>query len=433
MPNFVFILTDDQRYDALGCANPLVVTPHMDALAERGVRFDRAFVTTSICSPSRACCLTGRYGRANGVTGLGMGLDADEVTFAQRLRRAGYRTGYVGKWHLKRPDPAGAGFDSCVWFRSNGPHHGRTVVEGGERKVAEGYIEDYLAARSVAFLEEAAARDRPFLLHIGTQVPHMDHRFRWPASERSLALYEPEAMPVSANWRDDLEGKPPYLETARSRTRALHYGYARKEAIQRHFRHYFAAVTDMDRALGTVLAALDRLGLRNDTWILLMGDNGWMMGEHTFTSKVLAYEASIRVPFLVAGPGLSAEVCQELVLNADVAPTILDLAGLPVPGNVHGRSLVPLLRGQPVDWRQSFLYEALEPELGARPVLAVRTGRWKYIQTLDPRERARVDFEELYDLETDPGELHNLAHHEAHQETLAAMRAELERLKGRIR
>ena len=431
-PNLVFILTDDQRFDALGCVNPIVRTPTMDALARRGVRFERAFVATSICSPSRACCLTGRYGRANGVPGLGMALKPGERTFAQILKAAGYRTAYVGKWHLKRPDPKGAGFDVVTFFRSNGPHYNRRVIQAGKPTVARGYIEDYLAAQAVEFLEASAKAGQPFVLHIGTQIPHMDHKFSWPASKETLALYDVAKMPVPSNWRDDLSGKPPYLKTGRHRKRGKLYGYEDAAAIQRHFQAYFAAITEMDRALGTVVAALDRLGLRDNTWLILMGDNGWFMGEHGFTSKVLPYEESIRVPFIVSGPGLGGTVRSEMVLNADIAPTFLDLAGVPVPANVHGRSLVPLLRGEEAEWRESILYEAPKPELGSRPLAAVRTGRWKYIQTYDPEAPDRVVFEELYDLRADPGELANLAPQPIHAATRARLAAELQQLREQM-
>jgi len=434
MPNLIFILTDDQRHDAMGCAgNRLVVTPNIDSLAKTGVRFAQAFVTTSICSPSRACCLTGRYGSANGVPGLGGGLRPRETTFAHLLKKAGYQTGYVGKWHLRRPStPAGAGFDFVTYLRANGPHYDRGVVERGRRKVAKGFIEDYLAGQAIGFIRSAAKTTAPLLLHLSTQVPHMDHKFRWVPRPGTLALYDEAKIPIPRNWQDALEGKPPYLKTGRHRQRGRLYGYDSEAGIRKHFRSYYAAITEMDRALGKVLAALDRLGVREKTYIILMGDNGWFMGEHGFTSKVLAYEESIRVPFIVSGPGLEGDVCEELILNADVAPTFLDLAGVPVPDNMHGRSLVPLLRGEKVDWRKSILYEALKPELGSWPLVAVRTHRWKYIRTFELNDPSSLCFEELYDLQADPGELRNLAGSAEHKSVLEELRAELERLRKSI-
>jgi len=435
-PNFLLILTDDQRWDALGAAgNPLIRTPHMDALASRGMRFAQAMVTTSICCPSRACCLTGRYGSRTGVTGVGAGssrIRPGERTFVQMLREAGYRTGFFGKWHIGGLTPAGAGFDAGAHFVGNGAHYDRQVQAADGPTIARGFIEDWLADRSVEFMESARAAGTPFLLHLCTQVPHMTSEMTWEPRPETLALYDEARMPVPPTWNDDLAGKPPHLKTSRQRTQAATYGYGTPEAIRRHHRLYYAAVTDLDRSLGRVLAALDRLGLRDTTCVLLTGDNGWFLGEHGFTSKVLAYEESVRVPLLVAGPGVGAAVEQRLVLNADLAPTILDLAGLPVPANVHGRSLVPLLGGRAEGWRASVLYEALAPDLGSWPHLAVRTRQWKYIRTLDLRDPSRTVFEELYDLAQDPAETRNLAGVAEHRGVLERQREEIERLRAEL-
>ncbi len=209
-------------------------------------------------------------------------------------------------------------------------------------------------------------------------------------------------MPVPETWRDDLKDKPAYLAQGRNRRQALRYGYDKEEDIRRHFQRYYAAITELDGALGRVLDAVDRLGLRDNTYILFMGDNGWFMGEHGFTSKVLPYEESIRVPMIIAGPGIERRVDSNLVLNTDLAPTILELAQVNLPENVYGSSLVPLLRGKDVTWRRSFLYEAPTPSLGSRPLLALRTHRYKFVQMYDVDQPAKVVFEELYDLEQDP-------------------------------
>jgi len=434
--NFLFILTDDQRYDAMGCAgNRLIHTPNLDALARRGVRFERAFVTLSICSPSRAACLTGRYGSRNGVTALGQALRKGERTFAHHLKAAGYQTGFVGKWHL-RDRPEACGFDYATYFEGNGPHYNRRVTTGARRHVADGYVEDYLAGRSVEFMRAASDAGRPFVLWHCTQVPHMTPRFNWDARDATLARYDERKMPVPVTWRDDLAGKPPYLKDARFRTRARTYGYERQEAIRKHARRYYAAVTDVDAAMGRVLAALDRLNLRESTYVFFLGDNGWMLGDHGLTSKVLPYEPSARVPMIVAGPGIAPRVEGRLVLNADVAPTLLELAGLPVPANLHGRSLMPLLRGTQTAWRKSVLYEAPTAVLGSRPLLAVRTDRWKYVRTFDGKTLAagaEHTFEELYDLQTDPNEMTNLAGRSEHAAAQKRLATELTRLRGELK
>ncbi|RJP23427.1 MAG: DUF4976 domain-containing protein [Candidatus Omnitrophota bacterium] len=432
-PNFLFILTDDQCYDALGCTgNPLIHTPTLDSLAARGIRFENAFVTCSICSPSRAVCLTGRYGSANGVMKVGGGLNEDEKTIVHYLRKAGYFCGMVGKWHLAN-SPAWCGFDVFDYFESNGRYYNRSVFESGEKKVVEGFIEDYNAARSCDFLEKAASNNQPFFLFHCTQVPHMNHEFDWNARPQTLTLYNERDMPVPAAWQDDLSGKPPYLKESRSRTQALKYGYDKKEAIQRHKQRYYAAITEMDASLGKLIDKLDKLGLRENTIIIVMGDNGWFLGEHGFTSKVLPYEESIRVPMIICGPGIETGVTRNLVLNADLAPTILELANIAVPHNLHGHSLHPLLKkdGNHV-WREAFLYEALESQLGSWPLLAVRTNRWKYIQTFDLNDPTKLVFEELYDLECDPTERLNRVYEQSFVFVKEQLADELVRIKERL-
>ena len=423
----MFIFTDDQRHDAMGCAgNSLIRTPNIDSLAARGVRFDRAFVTLSICSPSRAACLSGCYGSTNGVTTLGQALNAPRETSPEYLKQAGYQTGFSGKWHLKTT-PTECGFDFVSYFLSNGRYYNRSVVEKGEKKQVPGFIDYYVADESIRFLESATRRKSPFVLWMCTQVPHMNHEYDWNARPETLAGYDPAAMRVPETWRDDLSGKPHYLKQARSRLRALEYGYAKPEAIQRHLQRYYAAVTEVDASIGKVLRAVERLGLKQNTWFILMGDNGWFMGEHGFTSKVLPYEESIRVPMIVAGPGIQPRADTHLVLNIDLTATMLDLARIPVPDQMHGRSLLPLIRGQEVNWRESFLYEALTPTLGSWPLLTVRTERWKYIQTYDIEDPSRCVFEELYHMQEDPLEVHNLAQDVRHATVVRQLSASLDK------
>ncbi|MBD3265289.1 sulfatase-like hydrolase/transferase, partial [bacterium] len=320
-PNFLFILTDDQRHSALGCAgNPLISTPALDSLAAQGAHFKNAFVTTSICSPSRACCLTGRYGSANGVVTFGNPkLNPNETTFAHVLKQAGYKTGMVGKWHLGNT-PQECGFDYAAYFKSNGSYYNRKINEHGEQKTAEGYIEEYNTKMSTRFLRESKQAGQPFALFHCTQIPHMNHAFEWVAKEETKKQYPINKMPLPKTWQDDLAGKPPYLKTGRNRQQALKYGYDKAHNIRAHFRDYYAAITEMDATLGTLLKKLDDLGMWDNTYIIFMGDNGWFMGEHGFTSKVLPYEESIRVPMILAGPGIQHQTDHHLVLNADLAP-----------------------------------------------------------------------------------------------------------------
>lgn len=431
-PNFVVIFTDDQRHDAIGYAgNEAIHTPNLDGLAERAVRFSNAFVTLSICSPSRAALLTGRYGSANGVMRLGGTLNEGERVLPQYFQEAGYRTAHVGKWHMPQP-PDALGFEVAPYFVSNGSYRERSVVADGRETIAEGFIEDYSVSRAVEFVHEAAAEGEPFLLMLNTQLPHMNGDLEWDASPQSLAMYDPEQLPLPATWDDDLSGKPPYLRTARHREQAQTYGYGDPADIRQHMAEYYAVITDMDVALGRILDELGRPGLLENTYVVFMGDNGWFLGEHGFTSKVLPYEESMRVPLAIAGPGFRPRTEARFALNIDIAPTLLDLAGMLVPETMHGHSLVPVLAGEEVPWRQSFLYQATEPELGSWPHLAVREERWKYIRTFDLEDPLRVAFEELYDLRDDAAEMNNLAHDPEHAEVLQRLRSELERLEGEI-
>lgn len=435
-PNFLFVLTDDHRHDALGCSgNRLIDTPAMDGIARRGVRFRQACVTMSVCSASRAAILTGRYGSRNGVMGLDAGIHPGERVFPELLREAGYRNGYLGKWHLKSPaNPEQAAFETAAWFYSNGAHFDRHVTEFGRPAVAPGFLEDYLAGHAVRFLEQTARDPRPFFLHLSTQLPHLDHRMRWNARPETLARYKARRVRAPASWNDALGGKPEYLKTCRNRMQGLKYGYDRRERIEEHTREYWAAITELDACLSCVFEALRRLGLEENTWVMLAGDNGWFLGEHGFTSKVLPYEESIRIPLLAAGPGARrGAVRDELVLNADIAATILDLARAGPPAGLHGRSFAALLRGEgEPGWRDGAYYEGLRPELGARPTRALRTRKRKYIQTLDERTRSKIEFEELYDLERDPGERNNLASRPESAAVLDEMKARLSRLAATL-
>lgn len=432
-PNILFIQTDDQRADAVGYANPLVQTPNIDRVAARGVRFRNNFVVTSVCSASRAAVFTGRYGSVNGVRGLGGGLNPDETTFVAGLKQAGYYMGHIGKWHLTNPaTPSAAGFDEDLHFISNGPHFNRKVIERGKPIVAEGFIEDFLAQRAVTFLERAAKQKDPFFLTLATQVPHMDHNNEWLPREETLARYRNAYVPMPASWQDKLDGKPPYLRSERHYERGRQFGYDDPDKLRAHIRRYWASITDLDASLAMVFNAIEKLGLRDNTYVVLTGDNGWFLGEHGFSSKVLPYEESIRVPLLIAGPRVSPREETAPVLNLDLAPTFLDVAGAKIPQAMQGRSLVeawdtPIRRP-----RESFVYESLVTTLGAWPLVALREQRWKYIQTLNPQEPSKIVFEELYDLRADPAEIVNRSSKAKATTEVGRLRKKLENMRRAI-
>jgi arylsulfatase A-like enzyme len=202
-----------------------------------------------------------------------------------------------------------------------------------------------------------------------------------------------------------LTGKPPFLKDSWNRRQGKKYGYDNPESLKDHIRTYWASVTEMDAAIGNLLETVRKANVQTTTHIIFMGDNGWLLGEHGLSSKMVSYEESMRVPLIITGPGIRQGKCNELALNIDLAPTMLELAGLPKDNNMHGRSLVPLLRGEDTDWRKTFVYELPKPHLGTPSQWAVRSEKWKYIVTrISDEER----FEELYDLQEDPYEMNNL-------------------------
>jgi arylsulfatase A-like enzyme len=283
-PNIVFILTDDQRFDSIGAnGNPHIHTPNLDRLAARSVRFTNAHVVMSLCSPSRAAILTGRYGSSNGVTRLGAALRTGEKTFAQHLKSGGYSTAMVGKWHIAG-NPEATGFDFTCIFRGNGTYVGRQVWDRGQVLRPTQHVDDYCIDRSIAFLEEAVHQPQPFVLFHATQLPHMDNHHAWPSPNEFRARYDSAKLPVPSTVKGDLTGKPPYLEGVRNRTQADTDGYRDPAAVQKHTRDYYAVVTQLDAMVGRLLNALDRLGLRENTWIIFASDNGWLLGEHRMTS-----------------------------------------------------------------------------------------------------------------------------------------------------
>jgi len=281
------------------------------------------------------------------------------------------------------------------------------------------------ADEALRFIAQATESDRPFALWLCTQVPHMDGRHTWPARQKFLDRHPAQDIEVPLSWDDDLSGKPAYLKSARNRTRGLEYGYDDPQKIQAHTRDYRASVEQMDAAVGRVLKALRDGDLEKNTWIIFMGDNGWLLGEHGMTSKVLPYEESMRVPMAICGPSTEPRVSDRLVLNIDLTATIYELAGLETPEQWHGRSLLPLVLGHtPADWRTDFLYEAPTSQLGSQPLWAVRSERWKLIETRmksNPEQRLL----ELYDLQADAIERSNLAADPRHRQTVNRLSARL--------
>ncbi len=437
-PNIVVVLVDDLRFDALGTSgHPFVETPHIDRLAREGANFSRAFVTTSLCCPSRASLLTGAWAHRHGVTSNEtIGLDPSLPTFPKLLQASGWHTAFIGKWHIGESAEPRPGFDRWVSFDGQGVYFDPVLNEDGRTVEALGYVTDLLTDAAVRWIDEQRA-DAPFCLILSHKATHAPmapaprHRGRY--SEREIAA------PLSA--ADDLEDKPEALRRMAAHGFLTRRFEARGDqpAPQRvpppdwdipdFVRLFLETLLAVDESVGRVVAALEERGLLERTLVVFTSDNGLLFGEHQAPDKRLAFEESIRVPLILRAPELVApgSVIEELVLNVDLAPTLLELAGIAPPSLAQGRSLLPLLRGEPVAWRDSFFYEYFRepPFEGIPTTLALRGKDWKYVvypDYLPPNE-------ELYDLAADPFEMRNLAALPASATRLEELRALLERSK----
>lgn len=406
-PNIVFVLTDDQRWDAAGHASGGTVwSPGLDKVRSRGMRFTRAYAAYALCSPSRAAILSGQYGSRNGVNTLGAALNRPEDSFAGLLRNAGYQTAVSGKWHLATT-PKEAGFDWAVVFQGNGAWYDRPVSRNGKTVRPPELVDAYCAREAVRFLRERD-KTRPFFLWHCTQLPHMDNHHSWPATKASLGRYKTEEMPLPPTAKGDEPDKPEWLAQSRNRTQALKYGYADPMMIRAHVRAYRAAIGDLDDALQPLWSALDAEDLWANTVVVFMSDNGWMLGEHGLTSKALAYEPSARVPLIIAAPGISPGTQSDsLVSNLDLGPTLLEFAGLAIPRAYQGLSLRPLLVDPQARIRAGFIYEGTGGYGLVPPMGAWITERTKVIHTLGVRPGDAPGFVECYNLQDDPDETKN--------------------------
>ncbi len=429
-PNIVIIFTDDQQYDSYGAnGRSKVQTPVLDRLAARGARFTNAHAALSLCSPSRAAVLTGRYGSANGVQQLGAKLREGEISFAQDLKHSGYTTLFSGKWHL-RNTPQDLGFDRACSFKGNGTYFGRKVNDEGRELQPEEHIDLYCARKSAEMIKDAAEQDKPFILFHCTQLPHMDGNLSWPAAKKFNDLYTVEDMPLPANWNDSLKDKPDYMREVRNRTQAKVYGYDKPENIRKHAKDYYAVVSEMDSFLELILKSLKENGVEDNTYVIYMSDNGWMLGDHGMTSKVLPFTASTRVPLVIAGPGIKQGVCDTPALNLDLTATIYDLAKVEPTAKLHGRSLLPMVKGE--DPQRTIIHECLGGYGGNDPFLAAINGRWLYIQTLSESDHNIITFEELYDKDKDPAEMTNLMTSKEHLAVLKSLKAEIEQHRTNV-
>ncbi len=423
-PNIIFLLADDLRYDFVGYAgNTIVRTPAIDALAARGTRFDSAYVTTAICSVSRASILSGQYGRRHGLWGFGKGFSeaAFAKTYPAQLRAAGYFTGFIGKWGVGPIEPVREGFDFWRGFDGQGTyHHARADGEYVHltRLIGE-QIDTFLAASA------RAGAGRPWQLSVSFKAPHVQDGGATPAAQfANDPAYD--TVFAKADWPKAVAADTAYFAAfppahfgegseARKRWRTRFASAAdRRESITRYAR----LVYGIDQVVGRLVAELERRGEAGNTVIVFTSDHGFYLGEYGFAGKWYGSEPAIRIPLVVYDPRRAPARNSAYALNVDLAPTMLDLAGVRVPAEMQGRSLVPLLGTdeRPADWRGEFAYEHLWPESAyvGYPIPSteglVGTGAkyMRYFRGAD-YDPGRLLFEELYDRRGDGDEVDNRA------------------------
>jgi arylsulfatase A-like enzyme len=402
-PNIVLLYADDWRHDTLGCAgNRIVRTPHLDRLATQGVRFTRAMVTTAVCGVSRASLLTGQWMSRHGNPGFDAFRTPWEQTLPGVLRTNGYWVGHLGKWHnggfpAERYD-VGEAYSGRHWMKR---------ADGSEVHVTQKNQEDALA-----FLRSRPG-DRPFCLTLAFFAPHAEdqHPEQYRPQPFSAEWYAGTVIPVPPTATPAHTARlPSFLSDPRNEGRRR-WGlrFDTPEKYQRRMTDYYRLCSEVDAACGAVLAELDRLGLADDTIVLFTGDNGYFHGEKGLADKWYPYEESIRVPLIVRDPRLPAarrgSTSDAMVLNVDLAPTLLAAAGLPIPAGMQGRDLAPLLgQDRTAGWRSEFFYEhAIIRSVDFIPASqALVTGRLKYLLFPDHQ------VEQLFDLQADPHEEHDL-------------------------
>ncbi len=438
-PNILIVLTDDHRWDALGCkGHPFLQTPNIDRIASEGVDFQNAFVTTSLCSPSRASILTGLYAHNHGVVDNYHAVRDDLTFFPELLQDGGYETAFIGKWHMGDTDEKQRGFDHWVSFEGQGVYahaEGTLKVEGryvpqanrtglnvdGARVPQTKYITDELTDYASAWL--ATRGERPFFLYLSHKAVHADFlppdRFAYHYDDQA---FTPPPTPLGAP--ELFTDVPRWVRDQFNSRHGAGFAYYTELDLARYYRRYCETLLAVDESVGKILDQLEEAGELGNTLVVYLGDNGFLFGEHGLIDKRCAYEESMRIPLLARWPeGMphGAKV-SEMVANIDVAPTLLDAAGIPAPANVDGRSFLALARGEKTGWRDALLYEYYwERNYPQTPTThALREERYKYI-----RYHGIWDTDELYDLETDPHERHNLIHDPAHGGRVLDMNARL--------
>ena len=421
--NILVVLTDDHRYDAMGFmkAQSFGETPTLDRLAREGVHFRNAFVTTALCSPSRASIFTGLFAHQHRVVDNNHPIPQGLIYYPEYLQRAGYETAFIGKWHMgAETDTPQPGFDRWVSFKGQGTYlPGLDGLNVDGRKVPQkGYITDELTDYALDWI---GRRDRakPWMMHLAHKAVHSE----FIPAERHAGRYANETFRYPASMKAGAAGRPMWVENQRNSWHGVDYAYHGKLDIADYYKRYMETLLAVDEGLAKIMALLEQRGELDDTLILYMGDNGFMFGEHGLIDKRTAYEESMRVPMIMRCPALfGPRTVDQVVANIDVAPTMLSAAGLVGPQTMAGADMLPLARGERVPWRTELLYEYYwERNFPQTPTVhALREDRYKYMHF-----HGIWDLDELYDLASDPRETDNLLARPGHEALAERMSAKL--------
>lgn len=459
-PNILFIFADDHGYQAMSCYGSKVnKTPNLDRIANEGMRFDRCFVTNSICGPSRAVILTGKYSHLNGFATNGHSFNGKQQTVSKLLQKAGYQTAVIGKWHLKT-EPTG--FDHYHILQGQGPYYNPAMKTPNGIVKHTGYTTEIITEEALKWLKTGRDASKPFFLMYQHKAPHRN----WQPGPDYLTMYDDVTIPEPETLYDDYEGRAsaaklqkmtvakdlnandlklvPQRGLNAEQTAAWNAAYGPKnEAFkkakltgkeliqwkyQRYAKDYLRCVAAVDDQVGRVLDYLDEAGLKDNTVVIYSSDQGWYLGEHGWFDKRWMYEESFRTPFVVRWPGVvkPGSVTNAMAMNLDFASTFLQIAGAEIPSDLQGESLVPIFQGkQPTDWRDSVYYHYYEFP-GAHSVrrhLGVRNERYKLIHFY------QLDEWELFDLKNDPNELKSVYDDPKYADIVNEMKTELARLK----
>jgi N-acetylglucosamine-6-sulfatase len=431
--NVVFILSDDHRYDAMSfMGHSLAKTPHMDAMAKKGAHMKNAFVSTSLCSPSRASILTGLYTFRHRVIDNQRAVPDGTLFFPQYLQKAEYNTGFVGKWHMGHAnDDPRPGFDYWFSFKGQGqyypPGEKYTINDNGKRVPQDGYITTLLTRKAIEFLEQQAGNEKPFFLYLSHKAVHGPFTPE-PKYKDTLAnaLFE---LPESSKLLPDNKlNRPRWLQDQRNSWHGMDFPLHTGNSVEALYKSYCEALRSVDDSIGAVKDQLKKMGIHDDTLVIYMGDNGYMFGEHGLIDKRVAYETSSRVPMLMQCPAIikGGTVVDQVVANIDVAPTIMEAMGLKTPPHMDGQSFLPLtlpsVKGKSIPWRDYFLYvyywEQNYPQTPTH--FSLRGDKYKYTTYYGV-----WDSDELFDIKKDPMEQNNLIHKPEFQKAKNKMQNQL--------